>query len=75
MTILIPAFNEDQVIAACVRAARDVDYPRLDLLSWSKDGTVAVAQAAAGDDQRVVVVRDEVNVGKADRLNLGFVRG
>jgi poly-beta-1,6-N-acetyl-D-glucosamine synthase len=77
VTILIPAYNEGQVIAGCVRAARAVDYPELEVLvldDGSSDDTAAVAEATAAGDERVEVVRDTVNRGKADRLNLGFAR-
>ena len=77
MTILIPAYNEEQVVAGCVRAARAVDYPELEVLvldDGSRDGTADAAAVAAAGDERVEVVRDAVNRGKADRLNLGFAR-
>nr|WP_237536847.1 glycosyltransferase [Streptomyces sp. SID5785] len=77
VTVLVPAYNEEQVVARCVRALRAVDYPELEILvlnDGSKDGTVAAARAAAGDDPRVCVVDDGVNVGKADRLNDGMRR-
>jgi biofilm PGA synthesis N-glycosyltransferase PgaC len=56
-------------------AARAVDYPLLEVLvldDGSSDATVDVATTAAAGDERVVVVRDPVNRGKADRLNVGF---
>jgi poly-beta-1,6-N-acetyl-D-glucosamine synthase len=77
VTILIPACNEERVIATAVAAARGVDYPELEVLvldDGSTDDTVAEATTSAADDRRVEVVRDEVNRGKADRLNLGFER-
>jgi poly-beta-1,6-N-acetyl-D-glucosamine synthase len=77
VTILMPAYNEGQVITGCVQAARAVDYPELEVLvldDGSTDDTVAAAAAAAGDDARVEVVQDPVNRGKSDRLNLGFQR-
>jgi biofilm PGA synthesis N-glycosyltransferase PgaC len=75
--LLIPAHNEEQVIAACVAAARAVDYPLLEVLvldDGSSDETVAVATEAGRGDERIVVVPDPVNRGKADRLNLGFAK-
>ncbi|MGW0607210.1 glycosyltransferase [Streptomyces sp. NPDC002644] len=75
VTVLVPAYNEEAVIARCVRALREVDYPALEVLvlnDGSKDGTVAAAEEAAAGDPRVVVLDDGVNLGKADRLNTGM---
>lgn len=77
VTVLIPAYNEEPVIATCIRAALAVDYPALEILvldDGSQDATVSVARAAGGRDQRLVVVPDPVNRGKAARLNIGFER-
>ncbi|GAA1907772.1 poly-beta-1,6-N-acetyl-D-glucosamine synthase [Streptomyces durmitorensis] len=77
VTVLVPAYNEEQVISRCVEALRQVDYPELEILilnDGSKDGTVAAARAAAGDDARCTVLDDGVNLGKADRLNDGMRR-
>ena len=77
VTILIPAYNEERVIATAVSAARGVDYPEFEVLvldDGSTDETVTEAGASAAGDRRVEVVRDEVNRGKADRLNLGLGR-
>ena len=55
VTLLIPAHNEEQVIAGCVAAARAVDYPLLEVLvldDGSSDATVAVATTAAEGDDR-----------------------
>jgi biofilm PGA synthesis N-glycosyltransferase PgaC len=75
VTVLIPAYNEEAVIATTVQEALAVDYPDLEVLvldDGSTDETAAVATAAAGGDPRCQVIRDEVNRGKADRLNQGF---
>jgi poly-beta-1,6-N-acetyl-D-glucosamine synthase len=75
VTLLIPAYNEELVIGTCVRAALAVDYSSLEILvldDGSTDETAHVATAAAAGDPRVTVVRDPVNRGKAERLNLGF---
>ena len=77
VTILVPAYNEESVISANVQASRAVDYPELEILvldDGSTDETVEVARAAAEGDARVEVIRDPVNRGKAERLNVGFVR-
>lgn len=77
VTVLIPAYNEEAVIASSVGAALGSDYPVLEVLvldDGSTDATEQVAQAAAGDDRRCEVIRDAVNRGKAERLNVGFAR-
>ena len=75
VSVLIPAHNEQSVIGACVRAAREIEYPVFEVLvldDGSSDATAAAATAAAEGDARVRVVADPVNVGKADRLNRGL---
>ena len=75
VSVLIPAYNEESVIAISVVAALAVDYPELEVLvldDGSTDNTVAAAQQAAGADRRCRVIRDPDNRGKADRLNLGL---
>jgi poly-beta-1,6-N-acetyl-D-glucosamine synthase len=77
VTVLIPAYNEEAVIAGSVRAALASDYPVLEVLvldDGSKDETARVATDAAAGDARCKTVRDEVNRGKAERLNIGFTR-
>ena len=77
VTILIPAYNEEAVISGSVQAALAVDYPALEVLvldDGSTDDTARVAAEAAAGDPRCEVIRDEVNRGKAERLNLGFAR-
>ena len=75
MTVLIPAYNEEAVIATSVAAALAVDYPELEVLvldDGSTDATEAAALEASAGDPRCRVLRDPVNRGKADRLNVGF---
>ena len=75
VSVLIPAYNEENVIAISVAAALASDYPELEVLvldDGSTDDTEAAAREAAGGDRRCRVIRDPVNRGKADRLNLGL---
>jgi poly-beta-1,6-N-acetyl-D-glucosamine synthase len=77
VTVLIPAYNEEQVIGSCVAAALAIDYPEFRVVvldDGSSDGTVAAAEQAGGGDPRLDVVRDDVNRGKGERLNVGFRR-
>ena len=76
VSVLIPAYNEEAVVATSVRAALAADYPVLEVLvldDGSTDRTEAAALEAAGADERCRVIRDPVNRGKADRLNAGLV--
>jgi poly-beta-1,6-N-acetyl-D-glucosamine synthase len=75
VTVLIPAYNEERVIATSVHAALAADYPHLEVVvldDGSTDDTAAAATGAAGEDPRCRVIRNEVNRGKADRLNAGL---
>jgi poly-beta-1,6-N-acetyl-D-glucosamine synthase len=77
VTVLIPAYNEEAVIATSVRAALASDYPTLEVLvldDGSTDDTAKAASEAAAGDPRCEVVWDAVNRGKAERLNIGFAR-
>ena len=75
ISVLIPAYNEESVIALSVTAALASDYPELEVLvldDGSTDGTEAAAVKAAAGDPRCRVLRDPVNRGKAEQLNAGF---
>ena len=77
VSVLIPAYNEEAVIATSVRAALDSDYPQFEVLvldDGSTDDTEAAAIEAAAGDRRCRVLRDPVNRGKAEQLNAGFAR-
>ncbi len=75
VSVLIPAYNEEAVIATSVSAAIASDYPELEVLvldDGSTDATEAAALEAIAGDRRCRVIRDPVNRGKAEQLNLGF---
>ncbi len=77
LTVLIPAFNEERVLAGTVRSVAASDYPDLRVLvidDGSCDGTLAVAQALALEDPRVELVAQQPNQGKAAALNAGLAR-
>ncbi|NTW15056.1 MAG: glycosyltransferase family 2 protein [Candidatus Moranbacteria bacterium] len=75
LTVIVPAYNEEANVGAVVRGilAQQEDgfaLARLIVASdGSTDGTVAVAESAAGGDARVTVVNDGNRLGKALRLN------
>jgi len=74
VSVLIPAFNEDQVIAASVRrvlASVDVKLEVIVIDDGSKDQTSAIVAHEFGDEPRVRLLTLE-NGGKARALNQGL---
>src|SRR5919106_2108778 len=59
VTVVVPARNEDDGIAECLRSILAQDHRRLQVLvvdGRSEDGTRAAIQEAAGGDARVEVL-------------------
>jgi cellulose synthase/poly-beta-1,6-N-acetylglucosamine synthase-like glycosyltransferase len=77
VTVLIPAYNEERVLAGTVHSALASDYPQLRVLvidDGSQDETVAVARRLATEDPRVTLIEQPANAGKAAALNAGLAR-
>ncbi|KTT68722.1 glycosyltransferase [Sphingomonas endophytica] len=71
VSVIIPAYNEERVIASSVARVLSSDYPDLQVIvadDGSKDGTSAAVAAAFADDARVTLLTLE-NGGKAAALN------
>ena len=66
-TVLVPAFNEEETIAAVVNAAREAGYPVVVADDGSIDRTAEVAAAAGAS-----VVRLEQNQGKGGAYSAGL---
>ncbi|HZT72139.1 MAG TPA: glycosyltransferase [Terriglobales bacterium] len=76
LAVVIPAFNEEAVIAATVRSVLRSDYPAFRVLvvdDGSRDATLAVLRAEFGGDARVLILT-KPNGGKASALNYGIAR-
>jgi cellulose synthase/poly-beta-1,6-N-acetylglucosamine synthase-like glycosyltransferase/peptidoglycan/xylan/chitin deacetylase (PgdA/CDA1 family)/spore germination protein YaaH len=77
VTIIVPAYNEERVIAATVRSLLDQVYAgELDIVvvdDGSPDDTYGVVTRDFGHDARVTAFRKE-NGGKASALNFGIAR-
>jgi cellulose synthase/poly-beta-1,6-N-acetylglucosamine synthase-like glycosyltransferase/peptidoglycan/xylan/chitin deacetylase (PgdA/CDA1 family)/spore germination protein YaaH len=74
VSVLIPAYNEEDVIVATVRAALAADYPQLDVVvvnDGSTDRTAELLQAHFGQDLRVRVI-SQPNRGKPGALDRGL---
>ena len=76
VTIIVPVYNEEAVVASALRSLLALDYPAYDVLivdDGSTDHTFEVVSALAGryGDVEVRVVRKR-NGGKASALNTGI---
>lgn len=74
VTIAIPAFNEELVIAEGIASALASDYPDLRIIvvdDGSTDGTAAAVERAFGGDPRVRLIR-QANGGKCSALNAAY---
>jgi peptidoglycan/xylan/chitin deacetylase (PgdA/CDA1 family)/GT2 family glycosyltransferase len=76
VAIVIPAYNEELVIADAVGAALASDYPGISVIvvdDGSDDDTAAVVQRDFGDDPRVHLIR-QANGGKWSALNTAYAQ-
>lgn len=79
VTILIPAHNEDKVIANTIEAMLNLKYPKdklkvMVINDGSKDRTKEIIEGYAAQDERVVlfdVPKGQGGKGKSRALNLG----
>ncbi|HEX5379346.1 MAG TPA: glycosyltransferase [Phenylobacterium sp.] len=74
VSVLIPCFNEEKVIAASVARILASRWPRLEVIvldDGSRDGTARVVREAFADEPRVKLLSFE-NGGKARALNRGL---
>ncbi len=74
VTIIIPAHNEEKVIAAAILSTLKVQYPNLEILvidDGSSDNTFIEAKKVADHYTNVRVIT-KPNGGKADALNWGI---
>lgn len=75
ITVIVPAYNEQQVIVETVRSVLACEYPRpvqvIVVDDGSSDATLAVARRAF-DGHPQVAVLSKPNGGKSSALNLGI---
>lgn len=75
--VVVPAYNEELHIEACIDGILAQDYPanRLRLLlvdAGSTDRTLALAQGRAAHDERIVVVSGHGRLTTPEALNVGL---
>ncbi len=79
VSVIVPAYNEQFVIAGTIRSLLKSDYDNYEVIvvdDGSQDRTSEVVRENFGDDPRVQLFTEE-NAGKANALNLGlrFAKG
>jgi peptidoglycan-N-acetylglucosamine deacetylase len=74
VSVIVPAYNEEFVIAGTMRSLLKSDYENYEIIvvdDGSHDRTSEVVRENFGDDQRVRLFT-EANAGKANALNFGL---
>jgi len=76
VTIIVPVFNEEQVILSALQSLLSLDYPEFHILvvdDGSTDRTRELAESLAGSYGRITLrVVSKANGGKAAALNTGL---
>jgi cellulose synthase/poly-beta-1,6-N-acetylglucosamine synthase-like glycosyltransferase len=77
VTVIIPAFNEENVIAATIQNKLDQNYPKdkvsiIVVSDESEDETDKVVEAFSKDHSNVKLIRQIPRKGKTSGLNLAF---
>jgi len=77
VSVIIPAYNEEKVIAKTIESTLEIDYPQKEIIvvdDGSKDNTLRIAKSYEQDNVKVL---HKENGGKASALNYGltFARG
>ena len=79
VSVLVPSYNHEKYVIECLESIKNLTYRRLELIvsdDCSQDGTFALAeqwaQKNAGRFERILVVRQEKNVGLVANLQYLF---
>lgn len=76
VTVIVPAYEEEELVGACLDALRDLDYPDLEVIAvddGSRDETLEAIRSRLPGDPRLRLVVSESNEGKAMAMNDALV--
>ncbi len=76
VSVIVPAYNAQETLEACLRSILGQSYPALEVLvvdDGSRDDTPAILARIAGEDSRVVPIR-QANAGVAVARNTALER-
>lgn len=75
VTIIMPAYNQERFIEKAIRSVQEqtfADWALLVLDDGSVDGTCAIVERLAAEDERIELIRNEKNMGVARTRNCGL---
>ena len=70
LSVMVPVYNEKHVVEASLKRVLALEHPLISSLEvivvddWSTDGTWPILQRLAANDSRIVLLRNERNLGK-----------
>ncbi len=79
VSVIVPAHNEEENIAGCLKACLDQDYPNIEILlvdDRSQDSTLDIARHMEAKDSRLKVIRVDTLApgwtGKCHAVDVGY---
>ena len=75
VSVIMPAYNSEEFIEQAIRSALNQTYSNLEVIvidDNSNDGTNSIVKKLADEDDRVILVRNEHNLGAAQSRNKGM---
>lgn len=71
VSVLMPAYNEQEVVEGAIKSTLDIDYDNLEIVfvdDGSEDNTFSIAQKFQ-DDPKINLIQHSENKGKGEALN------
>lgn len=75
VSVIIPAYNSEKYLTPALDSIRNQTYQRLEIIviyDKSTDATEQILDAAAAEDSRIVIIKNDKKAGIAYALNLGL---